>query len=610
VFVQRLKQLFFDSVMNYINLSLFTIVGIALISIFFSFWITEKTDNDAKAINLSGSMRMQTFHIGMALSDSPKDAARLIEELDSTWNDPLFVRLQRDQSSSELTTLFNVGFHHWEKVVKPALIAELNPLERNVDLYRIINDQVTLTDDLVNQLQRDAESKIRNLRTLQLFSLLITTLVGSLIFYLLKNRVEAPLGTLTDAALKISQGDIQQRIPATGDDELALLGKAFNQMSSSISQTYNELESRVDERTKELKRNNVMLEFLFHIARDVLDSNRPRLDYQKTIKELSAILEEHELELCLFTAQGEQPYLQIDARKKKNLCEKQSCDYCKGSAPFDAIEPLGLSHRYPIVQHETQYGVIQVASNNKAPLHTWQDQLLRSTADQFAIALSLNETKDQEHRLAMLNERTVIARELHDSLAQSLSYLQIQVTRLQKSHDKQKYELQQPILDELREGLSSAYRHLRELLTTFRLKMDTHGLEGAITQTVEQLRERGQMQIHLAYQLQNLPLNPMEEIHLMQITREASQNAINHSKGSDLTISLTQHADKTIELCIEDDGVGLSDSPEKLNHYGLAIMQERSRHLGGKLHIDSRNPQGTRITLRFKPAYLSEAVSA
>lgn len=605
--MQRLKQMFFHSVMNYINLSLFTIVGIALISIFFSFWITDNTDNDAKAINLSGSMRMQTFHIGMAMVDSQKDVPGLIRRLDSTWNDPLFAHLQTEQASQAMSEVFDRGYHHWTHVAKPALTKALAESERNPDLYHLLSHQVELTDALVNRLQLEAERKIRNLRTLQLFSLLITTLVGSLIFYLLKNRVEGPLSTLTEAAIDIGEGNFEKRIKATGDDELALLGKAFNQMSASISETYNELEERVAERTTALQRQNTLLEFLFRVAREVLDDQHSGLDYHGVVKELSQILQNDNLELCLFTPQGKQPYFQIDACADNVPCQKSSCIDCKGEAPFDAVKPLGFSHKYPVIQNEQQYGVLQMRVDQAEQLPAWQDKLLRSTADQFAIALSLQETKDKEHRLAMMNERTVIARELHDSLAQSLSYLQIQVTRLQKTKDKGKYEAQQAIIDELREGLSSAYRHLRELLTTFRLKMESEGLQGAIEQTVAQLQERSGMQVDLNYGLQNLPLNPMEEIHLLQITREASQNAINHSQGEHLKIELLQHEDKSIELVVMDDGVGLSDSPEKLNHYGLAIMQERSKHLNGSLKIEPSSPHGTRISLRFTPGYLSEA---
>ena len=61
------RQSFIHSVMSYIYLSLFAIIGIALLSIFFSFWITEKTDSDAQAINLSCSLRMPTFHISLPL---------------------------------------------------------------------------------------------------------------------------------------------------------------------------------------------------------------------------------------------------------------------------------------------------------------------------------------------------------------------------------------------------------------------------------------------------------------------------------------------------------------------------------------------------------------
>jgi len=604
----KAKQAFMHSVMNYINLSLFAIIGIALVSIFFSFWITEKTDSDARAINLAGSMRMQTFHIGMALATSPRQTTELMRKLSETWNNPLFTHLQQQQNSSELAPLFYQGYEYWFGSTRPALREVLASGRAEPKVFAMLEKQVALTDELVNQLQHEAEQKIRDLRTLQLFSLLITTIVGSLIFYLLKNRVEAPLSQLTHAARQMSAGTIDQHIAIEGEDELGLLAKAFNQLSQSVRETYDELESRVDIRTRELHRQTVILEFLFRIARTVLDNQNQTLDYHSVVDELSDILQNHDLELCLFTPQGERPYLQVDAEGAHIHCEKKTCEDCKGQAPFDTISPIGLGHHYPITHNDKQYGVIQLHTRERGPIESWQDQLLRSTADQFAIALSLNETKEQEHRLAMLNERTVIARELHDSLAQALSYLQIQVTRLQKSHDTGKFELQQDIIDELREGLSSAYRNLRELLTTFRLKMDIQsGLQGTIEQTVEQLRERSAMDIRLHYSLQDLPLNPMEEIHLLQIAREASQNAINHSEGSRLLIQFTTDEHRNILLSVEDNGKGLSDSPEKLNHYGLAIMQERARHLNGEFRIDRSAEGGTRIELRFRPRYLEEA---
>src|SRR5690606_24048420 len=89
--------------------------------------------------------------------------------------------------------------------------------------------------------------------------------------------------------------------------------------------------------------------------------------------------------------------------------------------------------------------------------------------------------------------------------------------------------------------------------------------------------------------LENTPLAPHEEIHLLQIIREACQNTIHHSQGTDVVVQLTQNDDEVIHLSIEDNGIGIPDNAEKLNHYGLAIMQERSRHLGGNIRIQRRD---------------------
>jgi len=602
------KQQFFHSVMNYIHLSLFVIIGITLLSIFFSFWISEQADTDAQAINLSGSMRMKTYHIGLALKHDPLSVNSLIKKLDDTWTNSLFSHVRSSKEQTGLTNALFLGSDHWFNTVRPLIKAT----PENNNLYALLTKQVALTDNLVNQFQKEAESKIRDLRTFQLMAFLLTTLVGCLIFYLLKNRVETPLRRLSLAAEKIRDGHIEQDIHIEGKDELSMLAATFNQMSQSINETYKQLETRVEERTADLQRSNTVLTFSFGLARKMLDLQTKGFDYQETLQDLAKVLKLQDMELCLFTSEGERPYFHIDPHKDDaKLCTKTSCDTCKASEPFNSVETLGFSSKFPISRNNRQYGVIKVKRLDGTSLPQWQDQLLRSSADQIAIALSLQETKEQEHRLAMLSERTVIARELHDSLAQSLSYLKIQVTRLQKSHNMEKFDLQQPIIDELREGLSSAYRHLRELLTTFRLKIDDEGLEGAIHQTVNQLKARSEMNIQLNYALKNVPLSPSEEIHLLQILREASQNATNHSHGNNLEISLSQREDKDIELIVKDDGIGLPEEPEKLNHYGLAIIKERSRHLNAELSVNSTQENNahkgnTEIKLQFKPSYLIE----
>src|SRR5690606_26821436 len=258
-------------------------------------------------------------------------------------------------------------------------------------------------------------------------------------------------------------------------------------------------------------------------------------------------------------------------------CAEQNCGDCLSQS-----ENSGCSthqYNYLLQRERKKYGVLVARLPEGQQLARWQQQLLASVADQLALALSLKSEEQQVRRLALMQERTVIARELHDSLAQALSYLKIQVTRLNKATQKEDKATIADVSAELKQGLDAAYRQLRELLTTFRLKVDGAGLLSALQTTVKQLTEQSDLQIRLDYQLTNVPLAPHEEIHLLQIIREASQNAVHHSQGSELKISL-QHSSEGISLAVEDNGVGIPDSAEKLNQYGLAIMQERSKHLG------------------------------
>jgi len=586
-----------------ISAALVSIIALGLLTIFSLIWATDQTDQDAQAINLSGSIRMQTYRIGLATAQQDRlKAEQYIQQLDATWQHPLFSQQRQEPPTDSLGEHFYNAEQHWREVLRPQLEASLSPPENAEAPIQAIDNQLVLTEKVVNAFQQAAESKIRLLRIIQLTALFLTVVLGAVIFNLLKTRLEKPLVQLTDAAYRIGKGDYGYQTVIEGTDELALLGSVVNQMSNSVEQIYRDMDNQVKQRTAELNNNNIALEFLFETARKILSSYQQEINYQQLLDQLAEVIGgEIHLEICLFTEQGDRPYMHIaPANCEISDCSQRNCSNCIG-------DNLGNTQgsSFPITREETGYGIINCHSPVQFHLELWQEKLLRSVADQFALALSLSAHRNQQRRLAMLTERTVIARELHDSLAQALSYLKIQVTRLQKSIDAQDYDQQQPIVDELRGGLTSAYRQLRELLTTFRLKIDTGGLQSALEQVVNQLNERNTMKVALHYQLTNLPLSPTEEIHLLQIIREASQNAINHSLGTQLDIHLFQNDNQSIQLLVDDDGIGIPDKAEKTNHYGLAIIQERSRHLDGTLEIACRPEGGTRVAFAFQPSFLS-----
>ncbi|MCU7866324.1 MAG: nitrate reductase, partial [Candidatus Thiodiazotropha sp. (ex Lucinoma borealis)] len=193
----------------------------------------------------------------------------------------------------------------------------------------------------------------------------------------------------------------------------------------------------------------------------------------------------------------------------------------------------------------------------------------------------------------------------------SLTYLKIQVTRLSViTRSGAEHSAVEDALRELKEGLESAYRQLRELLTTFRLQMDGSGLGPALAKTVEEFNARGNLDIQLDNQLKTSPFTVNEEIHVLQIVREALSNVIHHSKATQARVSLSFGDNKGILVSVEDNGIGLPQKAKRTHHYGLAIMHERSNTLHGNLRIERQDHGGTKVSLRFQPAATQKQFSS
>ncbi|MGI5310426.1 histidine kinase [Rheinheimera sp. WS51] len=587
------------SIVTRISVALACIVSLAIATILVSFWLSDKLDSHAQAINTAGSLRMQTYRLGwLAVEANNLQLEAAIENIQLSWQNAIFKRVIQD--NAEITPLYYQAEQQWQQLLP--LLSQLT----YSDLTMQLEQHIKQLNELVLAIQHDAEHKVRTLRSVQLIALLLTVMLALIITHWLKVKVEQPLIELTRAARRIGHGDFTVRVTPQQPDELGLFAETLNKMNDAIGHMYGNLEQRVDKQTKKLQHQNTRLNFLYTISRRMSESVPQHKDFQQIIDALKSITQLDNIELCLVTEQGQQPYFQVQPGANEiDPCQELDCSDCLSTKTIKNCDNL-LIYNYPLNRDKRNFGVLVARKESNHALEQWQQDLLNSVADLMAIALSLKTEEEQIRRLALMQERTVIARELHDSLAQALSYLKIQVARLNKALVKQDQATIDDVKIELKQGLDSAYRQLRELLTTFRLKIDGTGLLDALHTTVKQLMEQSSLLIKLDYQLVSVPLAPNEEVHLLQIIREASQNAIHHSQGSLLQITLLQQADKSIYLAIEDDGVGIDSSPEKLNHYGLAIMQERGKHLGGDLTIKLREEGGTGVYFSFVPSYWQE----
>ncbi|WP_030074575.1 type IV pili methyl-accepting chemotaxis transducer N-terminal domain-containing protein [Halomonas alkaliantarctica] len=600
--------------------SLLAISGMALISITLTMAMSNSTRGDAAAINVAGSLRMNAYQIMGALQrveygpqETNEERLNSVEQLET-----LVARFDQRLYSAALEQSIPLDEHHearhqlekiqtyWQRTLSPAL--EDAPTGDGIALDAFHSMIATLVSDieiLVTQLENSTEAKVRLLGLMQVLFLVLIAIVVLISLYDVRHNLVLPLRQLMVLAREAAQRNFTPRSQIRGSDELALLGDTFNTMSAELASSYAALEDKVSRKKLELERSNQAMRVMHDASRslygggnDLCSSAAPML------RELEELLTLGPIRLSLNDPfdQREMPVLETHSRTRPEYCRDQHCHAC-------LIDPRPLEIMasdqaqcllLPISVGDTLLGTLEVWYPNER-LNDSTRRLLTILADQLATAVYLQRRIEEEQHVTLINERTIIARELHDSLAQSLSYLKMQVARLERMQQKDATkEAQAAVFDELRVGLNSAYRQLRELLTTFRLKLEGPGLQSALRQTVDEFTQRMGATVELNYDVPPYLLNPNEDIHVLQIIREALANTHKHAQAHWAAVTV-RFADAQLLVRVEDDGIGLEDDSSPPMHYGLVIIRDRATTLNGELSIANRPTGGIRIELVFTP---------
>jgi signal transduction histidine kinase len=217
--------------------------------------------------------------------------------------------------------------------------------------------------------------------------------------------------------------------------------------------------------------------------------------------------------------------------------------------------------------------------------------------------LELSRTSGMLQRLAVSHERNRLARELHDTLAHSLSALSVNLEAMKTELPAGNAELAAMLdrsLQITREGLTDTRRALKALRAD---AIEDLGLPLAVRNLAEAAAERGELRLETEID-GNLPaLPPAVEHAVYRIAQEAVENAVHHAGAGALRVELSAQGD-ALELAVHDDGSGFDpQSIDGRDHLGIRGMRERAEACGGTLGIDSRKDRGTTLHLRIPTAY-------
>ncbi|VEJ56201.1 nitrate/nitrite two-component system sensor histidine kinase NarQ [Pragia fontium] len=555
------------SVTSNIARMLIAIVILSILSTGLALVTLAASRTDAEAINISGSLRMQSYRLAYDLTTNSPYLNSHIRQYDMSLNAPALKEIDSFYFPHDIQLKYQTLLDRWK-----ILEYELN--QGNGDMYiSQLAEYVNQINEFVLAIQIFSELKLKTAGTISIASFLLTIGLVFFVIHFSRRKIVAPLNQMVAASHYIQTGHFDhQPLDTTQPNELGVLANAFTSMSSDLAKLYQSLAEKVEEKTVKLTQANRSLGVLYDCLQALSVSQVDRQCFEQV---LHIVCNSENLVIIRLEVQdsGEGRWVLEEGK------EDNSRDW----------------HHLVLQQDEQILGKLSWQCADEDAVHP---QLIGNVGNILSRGIYFNRAQKRYLQVLLMEERATIARELHDSLAQSLSFLRIQLTLLKRVVPSNNDRAMVVIAD-FDQALSSAYRQLRELLATFRLTIQEADLHEALNQLITPLQAQTEVPIHIHCALSSQALNAQQQVHALQIVREATLNAIKHAKAKNIYVNCESTKDGYNLITIIDDGMGIKSLDEPEGHYGLNIMSERACRLGGTLAISRQEEGGTCVRLIF-----------
>ena len=595
-----------------------TLLVLAMLSITFTLWVTWKLEGGAAAINEAGRMRMQTYQLALISDHRVNDEVdTLIGKFDRSLDllsagdpsRPLFVPW------NELNKMEFSGIRNDWLEIKSTLTSSqyLGLSAPRVELF------VKRIDRFVSSIEAEVDYWTGMLHLFQFGMLGISLITSLVIMYVGYSVILDPVAKLRLGFDQVKSGNLRTHVSIDAKDEFGDLAIGFNEMTRELHDLYQGLEAKVKDKTLHLEEKQTRLAALYEISSFIAKE----VDLLTLTKGFSSRL--LELSGCdaiaiRWTDEANQRYfLDGGSNLPQSIIDNEHCltggsCYCGSSQENGEVKVINFNKNaeidrlcvkegfatlitIPVALQNKLMGEVDIFFKKETALDLEEKSLLITLANHLAGALEAQKIKALEKEATISEERSFLARELHDSIAQSLAFLKLQVGLLKDALDGKSNSNPQKILDELDLGLKESYGDVRELLLHFRTRTNIEDIEPALKSTLQKFEHQSGISTKLEMIGDGLPLMPDIQIQVMHILQEALSNVRKHAKAKNVKIIVNQIPNWTFEVV--DDGKGFVSSQQDSTHVGMSIMQERADKINAKIVVDSIPNVGTRVLVEL-----------
>lgn len=596
-------------------------------------WLSWQLEGAGAAINDAGSLRMRANAVAIALWETrigqPTQLDEQMHLLDDTLRHlrdgdaarPLFL-----PNDARIRQQFDQVAATWNERLKPAAQYERTAGIGEPSAYlAILPGFVDEANELVSLIERENARKTAWLRTSQV-ALAGLSCVGTIaIVYLLYLWFVVPVQRLREGLASIEAREFDTRLPVETRDEFGHLARAFNRMVAELQALYSDLAARVDAKTAQLAAQNRELAILYEMTAFL---NQPESAETLCSGFLARLMREFDADggtvraispdddnLHLLASEGITDELANDEQCMSAhdcVCgiatttdvsiirdlRSVSGDYREFAQRCLRAGFVGVA-AFRIVSQSETLGSFSLHFSRERQIPQSEVQLLQTLGRHLGIALKNRRLAALARQLAVSEERNLVAQGLHDSIAQSLSFLKMQVHLLDRAAGAGKLDEVREIVPLLAGGVVESYDDVRELLLNFRSKLGSGELRPAVEDTVARFERQSDADVTLDYRDEGGPPLPADQqLQVLFILQEALSNIRKHADAQNVRVTVANGRD--FRLSIEDDGIGYDPADitsRSEAHVGLHIMRERAKRLSAGLLLDGTPGGGARVEL-------------